>query len=206
LEGRAHVAVLDPLPLFQRGVVEALTSDEVLVEVPADIRAWAAEGGRRVVILTLAAPADWELLEQLSHGTLVIALLEENTEPSSIRALRLGAGSIVARNATTAVLRRTLDAVLAGEAVLSRSVVQALISSSRTAERTAPPGVLEDAEVLWLRQLASGVTVARLAASAGYSERAMYRLLNRIYDRLGVTNRTEALLRANVYGWLGTGT
>jgi DNA-binding NarL/FixJ family response regulator len=205
VEGRAHVAVLDPLPLFQRGVVEALTSDETLVEVPADVRAWAARGGRRVVILTLAAPADWELLGQLGRETLVIALLEENTGPSSIRALRLGAGSVVARNATSAVLRRALDAVLAGEVVLSRSVVQALLSSSRSAESTASPRILDDAEVLWLRQLASGVTVARLAASAGYSERAMYRLLNRIYDRLGVTNRTEALIKANAYGWLGTG-
>ncbi|GHG14427.1 MULTISPECIES: response regulator transcription factor [Amycolatopsis] len=205
MEGRAHVAVLDPLPLFQRGVVEALTSDEIVVEVPADIRAWAVEGGQRVVILTLAVPTDWELLEQLGRGTLVIAVLEERTGPSSIRALRLGAGSVVARNATADVLRRALDAMLAGDVVLPRPVVQALISSSRTAESPAPLRILEDAEVLWLRQLASGATVARLAAAAGYSERAMYRLLNRIYDRLGVTNRTEALIKANAYGWLDDG-
>jgi DNA-binding NarL/FixJ family response regulator len=204
LGGRTHVAVLDPLPLFQRGVVEALRSDEIRFEMPTDIRAWVAQSGQRVVILTLASPEDWALLEQLSAKTLVIAVLEENTAPLSIRALRLGAGSVVPRSATTAVMRRALEAALAGDAIVSRSVVRSLISSSRLHESSAPQ-ILEE-EVLWLRQLASGMTVARLATLAGYSERAMYRLLNSIYDRLGVTNRTEALMKANAYGWLGTET
>ena len=205
MEGTAHVAVLDPLPLFQRGVAEALTSDEILVDkAPTDIRAWVARGGQRVVVMTLASPADWALLEQLSARTSVIALLEENTAPLAIRALRLGAGSVVPRSATPAVMRRALDAVLGGDAVMPRSVVRSLISSSRLHESSAPQ--ILDEEVLWLRQLASGVTVARLATIAGYSERAMYRLLNSIYDRLGVKTRTEALIKANAYGWLGTET
>lgn len=201
--GRAHVAVLDPLPFFQRGVVEALTSDEILVEAPADIGAWVAQGGQRVVILTLASPADWALLEQLSVTTPVVAVLEENTDPLSIRALRLGAGSVVPRSATVTTMRRALEAVLAGDAIVSRSVVRSLVASSRLHASSAPPPLGEE-EVRWLRQLASGVTVARLATMAGYSERAMYRLLNGIYDRMGVTNRTEALIKADAHGWLGT--
>jgi DNA-binding CsgD family transcriptional regulator len=38
--------------------------------------------------------------------------------------------------------------------------------------------------------------VGELAESVGYSERAMYRQLRRLYERLGATNRTEALLQA----------
>lgn len=198
---RTHVAVVDPLPLFRRGVVEALASDEVLVEAPDDIHAWAARSGQRVVILTLASPADWTLLEHVSALAPVIAVLDEDTDPIAIRALRLGAGSVVLRSATTAAMRRVLDAVLAGDAVVPRSVVRNLVSSSRIHDGDAPQ--ILDEEVRWLRQLAAGTTIARLATIAGYSERAMYRLLNGIYGKLGATNRTEALFKANAYGWLG---
>jgi DNA-binding NarL/FixJ family response regulator len=101
-------------------------------------------------------------------------------------------------------MRRALEAALAGDVIVSRAVVTALISSSRLQPDTEEP--LEHEERRWLRQLASGMTVARLANTAGYSERAMYRLLNGVYDRLGVTNRTEALMRANALGWIGTET
>jgi len=48
--------------------------------------------------------------------------------------------------------------------------------------------------------------VTSLARSSGYSEREMYRLLSALYARLGVTTRTEALLRADRWGLLRQGT
>jgi DNA-binding CsgD family transcriptional regulator len=50
--------------------------------------------------------------------------------------------------------------------------------------------------------LATGMTVAQLAAKAGYSERAMFRLLRSLYVRMGAKNRTEALIRAYEHGWI----
>jgi DNA-binding CsgD family transcriptional regulator len=41
-----------------------------------------------------------------------------------------------------------------------------------------------------------------VANLAGYSERAMFRLLRGLYARIGVRNRTEALMRAKERGWL----
>lgn len=67
------------------------------------------------------------------------------------------------------------------------------------------PVRLTPREVAWLRSLADGTTVAGLARSAGYSPREMYRLLAALYTRLGTTNRTEALLRADRYGLLAVG-
>jgi DNA-binding NarL/FixJ family response regulator len=69
----------------------------------------------------------------------------------------------------------------------------------------AAPVTLTPREVAWLRSLADGTTVAGLARSAGYSSREMYRLLAALYTRLGTTNRTEALLRADRYGLLAVG-
>ena len=50
--------------------------------------------------------------------------------------------------------------------------------------------------------LASGRIVSQLAERSGYSERAMFRLLRKVYVRMQVRNRTEALLRARQQGWL----
>ena len=40
-------------------------------------------------------------------------------------------------------------------------------------------------EIEWLQQLAKGIPVAQLADRAGYSERAMYRLLRGLYTKTG---------------------
>ncbi len=61
---------------------------------------------------------------------------------------------------------------------------------------------LTDNERAWLRALARSATVASLARASGYSQREMYRLLGELYRRLGVSTRTEALLRADRLGLL----
>jgi DNA-binding CsgD family transcriptional regulator len=46
------------------------------------------------------------------------------------------------------------------------------------------------------------MSIAELAQTIGYSERAMYRLLKGLYTTIGVRNRTEALLKASQGGWI----
>jgi DNA-binding NarL/FixJ family response regulator len=64
----------------------------------------------------------------------------------------------------------------------------------------SPAVKLSAQETQWIRGLASGVTVAELADRVGYSERELYRLLKRLYTRLGVERRSEALVRAGTLG------
>jgi DNA-binding CsgD family transcriptional regulator len=51
--------------------------------------------------------------------------------------------------------------------------------------------------------LASGITTVKLATSIGYSEREMYRKLNALYKKMGVSNRAEALVLAARSGLIG---
>nr|WP_181726579.1 hypothetical protein [Micromonospora provocatoris] len=44
--------------------------------------------------------------------------------------------------------------------------------------------------------------MVRLAAEIGYSERAMYRLLQTLYQQLGVRTRLEAIIVAREEGWI----
>lgn len=59
--------------------------------------------------------------------------------------------------------------------------------------REVPPLGMTRLETRWLAQLRDGATVATLARQAGYSERSMHRQLHKLYSRIGVAGRSEAL-------------
>lgn len=198
-----HVAVLDPLPMYQQGVAATLAEAGHIVEVPADPLAWLRRMSCAVVLLTLSCQSDWELLTQLGESNAsvaVIALLDEESPALGVRAVRAGARSVLLRRATAAALRRAVDAAMDGQAVLPAAVLAALGASS---DIPGPGQLIPSTRQLeWLRQLAAGSTVTHLATRAGYSERAMFRLLQALYRQIGVRTRIEAVMMARDLGWL----
>lgn len=56
-----------------------------------------------------------------------------------------------------------------------------------------PPPVLTSAELGVLRRLAAGHTNAQIAQHVGRSEKTVRNHLTRVYAKLGVVNRTEAV-------------
>lgn len=196
------VAVVDPLPMFRRGVVAVLSAAGYTVDDPEDVVVWADQPSTAVVVLTLGADQDWQLLRQLQERsrTAVVALVDDVGAVTAARALRAGARSVLARQVTAAVLCRTIEATLDGQAVLPAEAAAVLAAGEATGDRgEAMPS---EEQRTWLRRLASGTTVARLADDAGYSERAMYRLLQTLYEQMGVDGRMQAIIRAQTLGWL----
>jgi DNA-binding NarL/FixJ family response regulator len=199
-----RIAVFDPLPLYRSGILAALSGGSVEPEAPDDRLAWIREEQRWVVFLTLRAAEDWSLLASLREGSdklVIVAVLEEVRTAAYIQAIHAGASAVMPRSATPETIRRVFSAAVLGETVLPLEVVRGLAGG-----REPPDPVQDDApsaqELEWLRQLATGTTVAQLAQQAGYSERAMFRLLSGLYRRMEVGNRVEALFLAHERGWL----
>lgn len=189
--------------MYRQGVDAILSTAGHLVESPGDVLAWVRQERRGVVLLALLREHDWELLGRLrevSSGHGVIALIAEQSVVLGTRAVRAGARSVLPREVTAAVLRRTVEATFEGQAVLPADVVTALATGAHRAQPS--PEMLSPQRLSWLRQLAEGVTVAELAGRAGYSERAMFRLLQTLYREMGVTTRIQAIVRAQEQGWL----
>jgi DNA-binding NarL/FixJ family response regulator len=199
-----QVAVVDPLPLFRGGAVAALAAAGHAVHTPSDVVAWVRQVRDAVVILTVRAEADWAVLAQAaeigSTATSLVVLLEEESTGAGVRAVRAGARSVLTRQVSAEVLRETVSAAINGQAVLPAPVVAALVAGVGVDAGSAR--VLSAERLGWLRALAAGSTVAQLADQAGYSERAMFRLLRSLYRDMGVGGRVEALLRARDEGWL----
>jgi DNA-binding NarL/FixJ family response regulator len=164
---------------------------------------WIRQEQCQVILMTLQSAGDWELLAQLHRArpdVIVVAVLEDTDVSAYVRALASGAVSAVPRDTPPEGIRQVFEAAIGGTTLLPTEVVRVLLSSGEPVP--AAPERLSPRETEWLRQLANGLTVAQLADQAGYSERAMYRLLRGLYTKLDVKTRTEALMLARERGWL----
>jgi DNA-binding NarL/FixJ family response regulator len=205
---RIQITVWDPLPLYRRGVMAILSDLGLFVdcpEEPEDVVAWSAGQDRHVALITVDSPRSgraWDAiarLKGLEAELIVVALLTDDTLDAYVRAIVTGATSAVARHAAPEVIRQVFLEAVQGRSLLPAAVVSALVS------RVGPVKVHDrpsEQHIEWLRYLSKGVSIAELAQTIGYSERAMYRLLKDLYATIGVRNRTEALIKASQGGWI----
>jgi DNA-binding NarL/FixJ family response regulator len=189
--------------MFRQGVMACLDDMAVETDYPVDLRAWAHDVDRRVVLLTIQAAADWELLSDLCQlpGTIVIAMLHEADVAGYLRAITAGAACAIPRTVSMTDLRAVFRAAVEGSTLLPTEVVRAL--ATRDAGRSPEAEHPSTREIGWLRDLANGMSVARIAEETGYSERMMFRLLRELYTRLGAANRTRD--PAKSITWFGAG-
>ncbi|HEY8200324.1 MAG TPA: hypothetical protein VII47_03125 [Actinomycetota bacterium] len=158
-------------------------------------------------LVTLSAPQDCETLRRLRTvrpDCVLVALLQDSGVAAYLEALRAGASAAVPWEAEPELIVKVLRVALEGYSLLPLVVTRALMTATTTA--TGPPSrevpALTSQDVKRLQLLAEGATVVDLARQVGYSEREMFRLLHDLYHRMGVDNRSEALVKAAQWGLL----
>jgi DNA-binding NarL/FixJ family response regulator len=197
---RVEVAVVDPLPLFRSGVLAALGKGTAL-STAIELQDWLAAHPTSILLLTLDGDEAREVLHRYrSHADVhIVGVLPSYTVISAADALRSGAVHVMPRQADAARVRAVVQQVTAGAVELPIAVVRASVQRAGATTRSDMPS---DEELGWLRVLARGGTVAALAESAALSERVVYRRLAKLYRRLGVPNRSQAIILARDEGWL----
>jgi DNA-binding NarL/FixJ family response regulator len=197
------VAVIDPLPVFQHGIDAILSKQGYAVHAPTDVLTWVRERRHSLVLVTVHDDGDWEVLDalcRLKPPPLVIAVTEDDSGSCGARAVQMGARSVLRRQAVARSVERAVIATIEGDAVMPAAVAATLSAFAVLVRPRQAP--LSARQISWLRDLSEGRTVAALAKDAGYSERAMYRMLRAAYERLGARSRVEAIMRAKEEGWL----
>ncbi len=190
------VAVVTPYPALRRGLAAVLAAAAFTPEEPEDPVAWVTADGHRAVLLAVEDRQDVQVVVDLRRrreDLVVVALLPQPTAESVREAVLAGASSVAGWDASPEEVVALLEAGLEARSVLPIEVVRQL---ARGITDESDAARLTTEQVDWLRALAAGATVYQLAGQVGYSEREMYRLLRALYDRLGVRNRTEALVWA----------
>ncbi|MGD2101656.1 MAG: LuxR C-terminal-related transcriptional regulator [Acidimicrobiia bacterium] len=199
----ATVTLVGGSPLWQRGVASLLDEGGHETAIGSDLTSWLVGSDGSCVVMRVESGDDLGEIatfrEEHTHVPLV-AVLDEVDVAGVAAAMRSGASAVTGVNETPEMVSATVAGALDGLVVLPARIVSAM--ARRVPDNSNVSAWLSDDEAGWLRAMAAGQTVADIADDVGYSERAMFRQLKTLYQRLGVRNRTEALLWAGRNGVL----
>ncbi|HET9649348.1 MAG TPA: response regulator transcription factor [Microlunatus sp.] len=219
MSGRVRVLVVDDQELFREALV-ALLGSRPEVEVVGQ----AADGEQAlavaervdpdVVLMDLRMPvldgvSAIRRLRVERPRIRAVALTTFDGEDEVFAALRAGAVGYLLKDCST---RQLLDAVLAahrGESVLAPSVTTKLVARVSTGDLPEPPSArqpladpLTDRELEILRLIAKGLSNREISGQLFLSEGTVKNHVTNVLAKLGVRDRTQAVLRAGALGLL----
>jgi DNA-binding NarL/FixJ family response regulator len=175
-------------------IAEASNGDEALKlirELQPDVAVLDIQmPGQSGIDVTRAARA-----ARLPVGILLLTAFDD--EPYIRAALQAGANGYVLKTAEAQDIIEAVQAVHEGKSAIDPAITRKLLAQmSRSAAAEAPLERLTERELEVLRLTARGYTNKAIGAQLSISDRTVQGHLAKIYDKLYVTTRTEAVMRA----------
>ncbi|RAS70709.1 LuxR family two component transcriptional regulator [Lentzea atacamensis] len=136
------------------------------------------------------------------RGTRVVILTTFDREDYLFEALQAGASGFLLKNASPEDLVESVRVVARGDALLSPEVTRRVIarfSAVSKQERTRPPS-LTDREFEVLVELAKGASNAEIASALFLGETTVKTHVSRVLAKLGLRDRTHAVVFAYEQG------
>lgn len=198
-----EIGVFNATPVYAVGLTNLSGSRGYKFEWVDDLDGWSSRQENPVVLIDIRSQSDLRTAADLTvrqPGSVVVVLIDQDSSHAVSAAIASGAAGVLRRDASPAEVILTLNAALNGKTLLPIQVARLLAASQHTSDE---PAQIQTDELEWLESLARSATVAELGEEVGYSEREMYRRLKKLYAKMGVRSRTEALLKASRLGWIG---
>ncbi len=141
--------------------------------------------------------------ERFPVGVLILTAFDD---PPYVRAvLEAGANGYVLKTAEAQDIIDAVHAVHEGQSVLDPAVTRQLMSQMAAVSVEQRVQALTERELAVLRLAARGHTNKAIGAELEISDRTVQGHLAKIYDKLGASSRTEAVMRAVTLGWIPPG-
>ncbi len=200
------ILVVDDHPVFRDGLtgllgtlpdvaeVRAAASGEEAVELAAG---WRPD----VVIMDLHLPgisgvvATRRLIE-LHPDLAVLVVTMVDDDETVLAALRAGARGYLLKGATGAEIATAVRTAVAGGALFGAGIAARVLALTTGRDRVPRPDGLTEREHEVLALIATGANNARIARELGLSLKTVQNYVSRILDKLQVSDRTQAALRA----------
>ncbi|HYE54983.1 MAG TPA: response regulator transcription factor [Chitinophagaceae bacterium] len=138
-----------------------------------------------------------KLAGQCRHTQFTMFTIYENNE-AVFDALAAGASGYLLKNTPPAKIVEALHELHSGGSPMSAHIARKVVASFKKNTASNAAGVLSPREQEVLEALAKGLLYKEIAAKLGISTGTVRQHIHKIYDKLHVQNRTEALNR--VYG------
>jgi len=135
----------------------------------------------------------------------VIILTTFTEEQLVAECIQAGARGYIVKDVERFDLKRSIRAVARGEAAIDSKAAVAVLSQLRRAPSQRPeqePEPLSAQQLVILRLIAQGLSSREIANQLYLSENTVKGYVQEILHRLGVKNRTEAVMMAVKQGWL----
>lgn len=189
-----RMAIVSPNPGQRRRLGQAGTAAGFEVDFPGEATDW-TELRAAILVITVAGQDELALLERLRSAgdrPTIITLVDPDSPRLGHAALRAGAHAVVDRCADVHEFLLTVRLAQRGNALLPAGLLHELVS-----RRPATPATeLDHADRELLQGLADGATIQRLARQRHQATRTVERHLQRLYARIGVADRVQAVAKA----------
>lgn len=157
------------------------------------------------VLLDLGLPGENALeaiglIRQRWPSTVVVVITGRGGDLPVFAALRAGAVGFVLKNDALGRLTEVMDQVRRGGAPMSPSIARMVVDTFRTTETVSP--ILTDREREVLQCLAAGLSYAESGRVMGIALDTVRAHVRRIYEKLQVSTKSEAVARAMRSGLL----
>jgi two-component system NarL family response regulator len=192
---QATVLVVDDHALVRTGVANIISNEPdllVVAEAANGVEAVAAFEQYRpdVTLLDLRMPVmeGVEAVRQIrmrDAAAKVIVLTTYDTDDDITRALKAGAKAYILKDISASALIACIHDVLAGKTYLAPTAAAKLAEGVARVQLTPR-------ELSTLRLMADGHSNKEIATKLGISERTVKTHLGHLFEKLGVTSRTEA--------------
>jgi DNA-binding NarL/FixJ family response regulator len=193
---RARVLVVDDHLLVRRGVAEIINHEpdlHVIAEASNGEEAVAAFESHRpdITLLDLRMPIMEGVeavrrIRERDPQAKVVVLTTYDTDDDISRALKAGAKAYILKDISADALIACIHDVLAGKTYLAPSAAAKLAEGLSHVQLTPR-------ELSALRLMADGKTNKEIGNTLGIAERTVKTHLGHLFEKLGVTTRTEAL-------------
>jgi len=135
----------------------------------------------------------------------VIILTTFTDESLVAQCIQAGARGFIIKDIERFDLKRSIRAVARGEAAIDSKAAVAVLAQLRRASHVSnepTPESLSSQQIVILRLVAQGLSSREIATQLYLSENTVKGYVQEILHRLGVKNRTEAVMVAVKQGWL----
>ncbi len=206
-----RILIADDHSLMRRGVrglFDGLSAFTVVGEAKSGAEAVDAARELRpdVILMDLGMP-DMDGVEAITRimrecrTARVIAFTMHGDERFMLGAIRAGARAYLLKTMESADLLSAIEAVHRGEYLVDPVMAARVLGSLHLRAKPVAPDALTNTERAVLKLVAQGLDNRDIAAKLRYSEHTVSNRLRTIFDKLGVTNRTQATLYALRQGW-----